>query len=83
MIASTNRAGRNFAMLTNRIQNLIPTQNQPAPSPAVFIPAGFIIMPAFFVASMAQWQLYQAAYQQARQAAAVPRHHRRFFTVWN
>ncbi len=70
-------------MLTNRIRKYTPTQNSHAPSPTVMIPAGFIIMPAFFIASTAQWNLYQAAYEQARRAAAVPRHHRRFFTVWN
>jgi hypothetical protein len=70
-------------MLTNRIRNYTTTQNQPAQAPTVVIPTGFIVMPAFFIAAAAQWQLYQAAYEQARRAADVPRHHRRFFTVWN
>jgi hypothetical protein len=70
-------------MLKNRIHNHAQTQNSYAQAPTVVIPAGFIIMPAFFIATTAQWGLYQAAYEQARRAAAVPRHHRRFFTVWN
>jgi len=70
-------------MLTNRIRNYTQAQASHAPAPTVVIPAGFIIMPAFFITTTAQWGLYQAAYEQARRAAAVPRHYRRFFTVWN
>jgi uncharacterized membrane protein SpoIIM required for sporulation len=70
-------------MLINRIGDYQATKNQSAVTPSVVIPTGFIILPAFFIAAAAQWQLYQAAYEQARRAAAVPRHHRRFFTVWN
>jgi hypothetical protein len=37
------------------------------------------------VAQAANWQtyLYQMAYQQAVAELAPPRHHRRFFSVWN
>jgi hypothetical protein len=70
-------------MLTNRIRKYTQPQNAPAPAPTILIPTGFIIMPAFFIATTAQWSLYQAAYEQARRAADVPRHHRRYFNVWN
>ncbi|HEY1785782.1 MAG TPA: hypothetical protein VGG30_09550 [Pirellulales bacterium] len=72
-------------MTTNRIRGSYAPQNRPAPAAAPGIPTGFVITPAFFVAPAAQWQwqLYQAAYEQARLAAAVPRHYRRFFAVWN
>ena len=72
-------------MLTNRIGACYAKQNRPTHAPTPGIPTGFVITPAFFVAPAAQWQwqLYQAAYEQARRAAAVPRHYRRFFAVWN
>ena len=73
-------------MLTNRIHIRYATPKRPAKAPDnTGIPAGFVVTPAFFVASAAQWQwqLYQAAYEQARRTAAVPRHYRRFFAVWN
>ncbi|HTU25634.1 MAG TPA: hypothetical protein VMF30_09570 [Pirellulales bacterium] len=74
-------------MLTNRIRARFTMPDRPAnPQPsAPSIPAGFVVTPAFFMAQASawQWQLYQAAYEQARRIAAIPRHHRRFFTVWN
>jgi hypothetical protein len=72
-------------MLTNRVQACYPTQNRPTTKPTPGIPTGFVVTPACFVtaATQWQWQLYQAAYEQARRAAAVPRHYRRFFAVWN
>ena len=72
-------------MPTNRIRACYATQNRPTDAPTKSIPTGFVITPTCFVAPAAQWQwqLYQAAYEQARRAAAVPRHYRRFFAVWN
>ncbi|HEX4143843.1 MAG TPA: hypothetical protein VHY91_09945 [Pirellulales bacterium] len=72
-------------MPTNRIRACQATQNRPGQGPTPGIPAGFVVTPAFFIAAASQWQwqVYQAAYEQARRAAAVPRHYRRFFAVWN
>lgn len=73
-------------MLTNRIHTCYAIEKRPAEAPTSGgIPTGFVITPASFVSPAAQWQwqLYQAAYEQARRAAAVPRHYRRFFAVWN
>jgi hypothetical protein len=72
-------------MPTNRIRACHATLNRPHSGPSTVIPTGFVATPACFVAPAAQWQwqLYQAAYEQARRAAAVPRHYRRFFAVWN
>jgi hypothetical protein len=76
-------------MYANRIRNWnVPcrpakpsTQSRPNPMP----PVGFVIAPIFFVSQQPSWQaqLYQAAYERAREAAEVPRHYRRFFSVWN
>jgi len=72
-------------MLTNRIRSCYAAQKRPAQTSTPSIPTGFVVTPACFVSAAAQWQwqLYQAAYEQARRAAAVPRHYRRFFAVWN
>jgi hypothetical protein len=71
-------------MLTNRIRTRFATPERPAKAPSAGIPTGFVATPPFFTApAQWQWQLYQAAYEQARRTAAVPRHYRRFFTVWN
>ncbi len=72
-------------MLTNRIHTCYAIQARPAQKPTLGIPTGFVMTPAFFPSPAAQWQwrLYQAAYEQARRVAAVPRHHRRYFAVWN
>jgi hypothetical protein len=45
--------------------------------------SGMIYLPV--VAPLANWQayLYQMAYQRAVADLAPPRHHRRFFSVWN
>ena len=72
-------------MMTNRIRARYATHDRPTDAQAPSIPAGFVATPACFVSPAAQWQwqLYQAAYEQARRAAAIPRHYRRFFAVWN
>ena len=72
-------------MLTNRIRARYATPERPTKAPTAGIPVGFVATPSFFAAPATQWQwqLYQAAYEQARRTAAVPRHYRRFFTVWN
>ena len=53
--------------------------------PAPMIPVGFVVAPVFLLAQPNNWQaqLYEAAYERARQAAAIPVHYRRFFSVWN
>ncbi len=71
-------------MLVNRIRGMQgePTSTQ---TPAVMVPVGFVVAPVFVVAPPVAWQLelYRVAYEQARAAAAIPRHHRQLFSVWN
>jgi len=45
--------------------------------------AGMIIVPVTVHPGSWQAQLYRMAYEQARAELAPPRHHTRFFTVWN
>ncbi len=72
-------------MFANRIRNWQPARRparpRPMTNPAPKLPTGFVAAPQFLLGQPAAWQvqLYQAAYQQARAAAEVPRHHRRFF----
>jgi hypothetical protein len=76
-------------MYANRIRNWNVPRRPAKPSsqnmPSVAMPVGFVIAPIFFLSQQPSWQaqLYQAAYERARQAAEVPRHYRRFFSVWN
>jgi hypothetical protein len=75
-------------MFANRIHNGKPARREgnsgPTGVPTVTLPVGFVIAP-MFMGQQAAWQaqLYQAAYERARAAAEVPRHYRRFFSVWN
>ncbi len=52
-------------------------------NPAPKVPVGFVVAPQFLLGQPAAWQvqLYQAAYQQARAAAEVPKHYRRLFSA--
>ena len=44
---------------------------------------GMVAVPVMVQQGTWQAQLYQLAYQQAVAALSPPRHHRRFFSVWN
>jgi hypothetical protein len=74
-------------MYANRIRNWNARPAKPGPqsAPTASVPTGFVIAPIVFSNPHAAWQaqLYQAAYQRARAQAEVPRHYRRFFSVWN
>ncbi len=76
-------------MYANRIRNWNTPRREAKPgtqgNPSVSMPVGFVIAPVFMLGPHAAWQaqLYQAAYERARAAAEVPRHYRRFFSVWN
>ena len=48
------------------------------------VPQGFVICPAALVAVHGwQQEIYRLAYERAKAAAAIPRHHRVLFSVWN
>jgi len=48
------------------------------------IPPGFTICPPQLSAGNTwQQEIYRLAYEQAKAAAAIPRHHRLLFSVWN
>ncbi len=55
-----------------------------APSSAPAIPNGFVLCPPQLM-NAAGWQqeIYRQAYQRACQQAAIPRHYRMLFSVWN
>lgn len=73
-------------MALNRLQS-IPSANlrtAPAPPAAPMIPPGFTICPPQLSAGNTwQQEIYRLAYEQAKAAAAIPRHHRLLFSVWN
>jgi hypothetical protein len=55
---------------------------QPASAPSV--PHGFVVCPLAMLATGGwQQEIYRLAYERAKAAAEVPRHHRRLFSVWN
>ena len=71
-------------MFANRIHKWqAPALPQTAPGKTA--PVGFAVAPEFLLAQTADWQqqLYRSAYERACAAVAIPRHHRRFFSVWN
>lgn len=73
-------------MQANRIQHLQPRFRFAAPPQAAgpAIPHGFAVCPPQLAAAQS-WQqdIYRLAYEQAKRAAEVPRHHRVLFSVWN
>ena len=65
----------------------VKTRQSVKPAP-LHVPNGFVAMPTQQalggLSSLTPWQqeIYRLAYERAL-AAARPRHHRRFFSVWN
>jgi hypothetical protein len=48
------------------------------------IPPGFVVCPPqLLMANAWQQEIYRLAYQRAAAEAAIPRHHRSLFCVWN
>jgi hypothetical protein len=83
---SSNRISHHF----NRIatEAFVPVAvGQPLPlvaaSSAGAPSTSMVMVPVMAQQATWQAQLYQLAYQQAVAALTPPRHHRRFFSVWN
>jgi hypothetical protein len=56
---------------------------QPAVKAAT-VPEGFVVCPTALMSVQGwQQQIYRLAYERAKAAAAIPRHHRVLFSVWN
>lgn len=75
-------------MAINRMREFESTPGHESPSqgrPGVpAIPPGFAVCPPALVAAQSwQQEIYRQAYEQAQRAAAIPRHHRQLFSVWN
>ena len=73
-------------MHANRVRNLQPpSASAPPPQTALpAIPPGFALCPPqLMVAQSWQQEIYRLAYEQAKAATQVPRHHRMLFSVWN
>ena len=75
-------------MFANRIKSWNILERQPKPAAPVGMspnaPAGFVVAPMCLIGAPVAWQMhvYQLAYQRARVATELPRHHRRL-AVWN
>ncbi len=76
-------------MAANRIRQFQPPARRPraAQQPgaaAITIPSGFVFCPPQLAAASGwQQEIYRLAYERAKAAAEIPRHHRRLFCVWN
>lgn len=73
-------------MATNRLQSTSSGNLRTAPvqPSAPVVPPGFTVCPPQLTAgSTWQQEIYRLAYEQAKAAAAIPRHHRMLFAVWN
>jgi hypothetical protein len=76
-------------MAANRINRIATRMTAPLPpqnpqQALAVVPPGFAVCPPL-VAIAQPWQheIYRRAYEQARAAAEIPRHHRMLFSVWN
>jgi hypothetical protein len=73
-------------MTANRIRRYESSFRKPVPavSATVSIPPGFVLCPPQF-AAVGGWQaeIYRLAYERAKAATQIPRHHRLLFSVWN
>ena len=73
-------------MHANRIRHVHerrPSVSGPKLDPPT-IPPGFAVCPPELMAAQAwQQEIYRLAYEQAKSAVQVPRHHRMLFSVWN
>ena len=79
-------------MADNRISQYFPTrratamsENAPFKKPhGPVVPQGFVVCPPQVVLANAwQQEIYRLAYERAKAAVQVPRHHRLLFSVWN
>jgi hypothetical protein len=73
-------------MAINRLQSIPSADLRTAPGQpsAPAIPPGFTVCPPQLAAANTwQQEIYRLAYEQAKAAAAIPRHHRMLFAVWN
>jgi hypothetical protein len=78
-------------MAANRISRHL-NRERAAPKPPLSapnssvpsIPTGFVFCPPQLAGGSAwQQEIYRLAYERAKAALQVPRHHRRLFCVWN
>ena len=74
----------------HRFQSVVQRFSVAAPKAAVTamktasVPHGFVVCPlAMTPAAAWQQEIYRLAFERAKAAAEVPRHYRRFFSVWN
>jgi hypothetical protein len=79
-------------MANNRIRQYFPirhatamTENTPAQTTnGPVVPQGFVVCPPqLALANAAQQEIYRLAYERAKAAVQMPRHHRLLFSVWN
>jgi hypothetical protein len=73
-------------MAVNRLQSISSANVRTAPTqPSTpTIPPGFTFCPPQLAGGNTwQQEIYRLAYEQAKAAAAIPRHHRMLFAVWN